>query len=356
MTSGSKSHRPMLVIATAVAASLAMAAGAQAASPEAVAKITGYSGSDRQAFLEAGARKEGKLLIYTVGTQIRPVLKAFKNKYPFVEYQLFRAGSAKIARRVLEEYKAGFYKVDAFELNVGALAPIRDAGYLARLNTPQAANYGPNATEPKKHWLVARESYLALGYNTTKVSNADAPKTYKDLLDPKWKGKMAISGRASTLTNWIGAMVLSQGEAYVRKLGGQNIRVYKTSGRALANLIVSGEVALSPAVYNSHVFKSRSKGGKIAWRALGATSVTVTGVAVASRANNPHSAMLLVDFMLSKPAQKLYAKLGYSSAHKDMPDKSGPKNKVYLANRPTFARDFETWSKLGSEVFVKRKK
>lgn len=356
MLSRSKSHRFKLFIATTLAAAVGMAAAAQAASPEAVAKITGYSGSDRQAFLEAGARKEGKLLVYTVGTQIRPVLKAFQKKYPFVQYQLFRAGSAKIARRFLEEYKAGFYKADAFELNVGGLAPIRDAGYLAAINTPQAPNYGPDAMEPKKRWFVVRESYLSLGYNTTKISNADAPRTYKDLLDPKWKGKMAISGRASTLTNWIGAMVLSEGEDYVRKLGRQNIRVYKTSGRALANLIVSGEVAMSPATYNSHVFSSRRKGGKIAWRALGPTSVTVTGTAVSNRANNPHIAVLLVDFLLSKQAQNIYATLGYSSARKDMPDKAGPAKKVYLANRPTFARDFETWSKLGSDVFVQRKK
>lgn len=333
--------------------SLSSAAGA--ADPATVNKVTHYKGPDRQAFLEAGARKEGKLLIYAVGTQIRPVMKAFRKKYPFISYQLFRAGSAKIARKVLEEYKAGYYKVDAFELNVAALGAIRDAGFLATYETPMAANFPKDVIEPKKHWIVARESYLSLGFNTTKVSTAEAPKTLDDLLDPKWKGKMAISARSSTLGNFVGSLVLTKGEDFVRKLGQQNIRVYKTSGRALANLVVSGEVALSPAIYNSHVFSSRKKGGQIAWRALGPVYVTVTGAAVPARSNSPHAAMLLMDFLLSKVAQKAYAKLGYSSARTDMPSKSGPAKKLYLASRPNFAREFESWSKLGNEVFVRRK-
>jgi iron(III) transport system substrate-binding protein len=353
MGTQSSPKRRLGISSAIVAAVLFVASSARAADPETVSKIVNYAGADRQAFLEAGAKKEGKLLVYAVGTQIRPLMEAFKKKHPYISYQLYRGDSASIAQKVLEEYKAGRYNVDAFELNIGALQPIRNAGFLASYQSPEMKSFDPEAVEPKKHWVVARESYLSLGYNTDKIKPQEIPQTYDDLLDPKWKGRMAISGRTSTIGDWVGAMVLTKGEDYVRELGQQNIRVYQTSGRALANLVVSGEVALSPAIYNSHVFSSREKGAHIAWHALGPTYVTVTAAAIPARSNAPHAAALLMDFLLSREGQAIYAKLGYSSARTDMPDKEGPPKKLYLASRPNYEREFEQWMKLANEVFIR---
>ena len=326
------------------------------AKPKTVAEIADYRAADRQAVLEAGARKEGTLLIYAVGTQIRPVMKAFKEKYPFIEYQLFRAGSTKIARKVIEEYKAGFNKVDGFELNVAALTPIRDIGALTPYYSPQAKNYPKEAMEAKKHWIIVRESYIGLGYNTKLVSEAEAPRTYKDLLSPKWKGRMAISGRGSSVANFVGAMILHEGEDFVRALGKQNIAVFKLSGRAMASLVVSGEVAISPMIYNSHMANSRRKGADVAWRALGPVYASITATAIAAKSNNPHSAMLLADFLLSKEGQKIYRKLGYASARKDMKTKDAVAKKMYLAHRPNYLSDYKKWKKLAGKVFGRARK
>src|SRR6185437_5493242 len=109
---------------------------------------------------------------------------------------------------------------------------------------------------------------------TQKIAQADAPKSYADLLKPQWKGKMALSGSMGTLTGWTAALLVSQGEAFVRKLGQQDIRVYQLTGRALANLMISGEVPLSPTIYNSHVADSRKKGAPLAWVVPGPVPVT----------------------------------------------------------------------------------
>ena len=111
---------------------------------------------------------------------------------------------------------------------------------------------------------------------------------------------MAISGVSTTAVNWVGTMVIAEGIDFVRKLGQQNIRIYNMTGRALANLMSSGEVALSPTIYNSHVEASARKGAPLGWVAPGPVPVTDTGVAIARKAPHPHAAMLLVDFLMSK--------------------------------------------------------
>ena len=73
--------------------------------------------ADRQAFLEAGARREGALLVYTVGAQIDPVVKAFNAKYPFLAVKTFKNDIPTLLAKTFEEYKAGVYNTDVFEID-----------------------------------------------------------------------------------------------------------------------------------------------------------------------------------------------------------------------------------------------
>src|SRR5215467_9668272 len=108
----------------------AIALGGASAQPASVDAIANYTGADRQQILEQGARREGSLLLYTTGTQIKPLIDRYEQKYPYVKVELARASSADTARKVIEEYRAGFEKVDAFELASHGLAVPRDEGIL----------------------------------------------------------------------------------------------------------------------------------------------------------------------------------------------------------------------------------
>jgi iron(III) transport system substrate-binding protein len=333
-------------------ATLPVPARAQPAAPEAIAN---YSGTHRQAMLEAGARREGTVLVYTTGTQIKPLLDRFEQKYPYVKVELARASSADTARKVVEEYRAGYEKVDAFELASHGLIVPRDENILLPFQSPELAAFNPDAVEPKRHWVMVRESYTGIGFNTKLLASDRAPKTYQALLDPQWKGRMAISGVSTTAVNWVGTMLIVEGLDFVRKLGQQNIRVYNLTGRALANLMSSGEVALSPTIYNSHVAASADKGAPLAWVAPGPVPVTDTGVAIARKAPHPHAAMLLIDFLMSKEGQVLYRELGYDSARKDLTAPGAPVQKLYLTNRANYIGDYENWMKIYQDIFVRRR-
>jgi iron(III) transport system substrate-binding protein len=336
------------------ALALSIAAPSALAAPKTVSEIANYAGPDRQQVLEDGARREGVLMLYATGTQIQPLLDRFMQIYPFIKVSMPRGSAIDVTRKVIEEYGAGLYQVDAFELSSYGLVVQREQGLLQPFSSPELADYDTSAIEPGRHWVSMRESYLGIGYNTQKIRAEDAPRSYEDLLAPKWKGKMALSGSLSTSANWVGGMVISLGIDYVRKLGQQDIRVYELTGRALANLTISGEVPLSPTIYNSHVEASRAQGAPIAWNLPGPVAVTDTSAALAPRAPHPYAAMLLIDFLLSKEGQAMYRELGYAPARNGMTSKDLPAlQKLYLTNRPGYVQEFDQWVRIAKQTVLR---
>ncbi len=202
---------------------------------------------------------------------------------------------------------------------------------------------------------MVRESYTGIGFNTKAIAPARAPKTYDDLLSPEWRGRMAMSGSISTASNFVATLVLTRGEDFVRRLGAQNIRIYPVTARALANLMIAGEVVLSPTIYNSHVAASAGLSAPLAWVAPGPVPVTDTAVALARGAPSPHAAMLLIDYLMSEEGQRIYGQLGYGSARRDANRQAGhnPVQKLYLGNRPNYVRELVQWSKLYRDVFLR---
>src|SRR5579862_556619 len=125
---------PTLLLTLAL---LAAAAPAHAA-PTTVAEIATYTGGDRQQLLEAGARREGALMLYATGTQIQPLLDRFMQKYPYIKVSMPRASALDVTRKVIEEYSAGVYLVDAYELSSYGLVVEREQGLLQPFASPRS--------------------------------------------------------------------------------------------------------------------------------------------------------------------------------------------------------------------------
>ncbi len=343
----------IFVSAIAVAVLAAVLPSAGDAAPRTVAEIATYRGADRQVLLEEGARKEGTVLVYGTGEQMEPVRNAFRGKYPFVRMEVFSTGAAEVTRRVMEEYKANRHTVDVVSLGTGGLRIMHDAGFLQAYDSPELDVFRKEAIEPGRHWAFSYENYVSLGWNTKEIKEADVPKSYDDLLDPKWKGKMGISDSGSTFEHWIGSVVLSKGEPFLRSLKTQQFPIFRIGGRGFANLVVSGEQPISPVIYSSHMANSRNSGANVAWRALGPTFAFVNAAALASKPPHPHAAMLYIDFALSAQAQQMARDMGYASARMDMADLEKPTEIMYLSERPNYLAEYEHWTRLKLEVFGK---
>src|SRR5690349_24885339 len=142
--------------------------------------------------LEA-ARKEGKVVWYTslALTSSEKVAKLFETAYPGVKVEVHRTGSQRILQRMMQELQANIKNVDVVHTSdAGHYVFLKEKKLLAKY-TPAGVDGFPDGFKDKDgYYYGLRATVNAITYNTKAVSASEAPKNWKDLLDPRWKGKM----------------------------------------------------------------------------------------------------------------------------------------------------------------------
>ena len=152
----------------------------------------------------------------------------------------------------------------------------------------------------------------------------ELPKTYEDLLHPRWKGQMMWStSRGSGAPQFIGNILLTmgqeEGKAYLQKLKGQNIAKSTASARQILDLVIAGEYPLAVQIFNHHAYISKAAGAPVEWQPLEPVTATINTIGLAKNAPRPHAAMLFLDFLLSKKGQKIVQVSNYLPSHPEMP-------------------------------------
>jgi iron(III) transport system substrate-binding protein len=294
-----------------------------AASVEDVALL---KSSNREKILIEGAKKEGKVNFYTgliVDQVVRPVKDAFEKEYPFLQVEFFRGNSERIAQKVLTEYQAKRYEVDIVS-GSAATTMVQRAGYMQRFYSPHIAEYPPELKDAKGFWGSTNVYFMTLGYNTRSVKPNELPKTYEDLLNPRWKGQaMWSTSRGSGAPQFIGNILVTMGQeagkAYLQKLKQQNIAKSTASARQILDLVIAGEYPMAIQIFNHHAYISKTAGAPVEWQPLEPVTATNNTVGVAKNAPHPHAAMLFLDFMLSKKGQRVFQQANYLPAHPEIP-------------------------------------
>jgi iron(III) transport system substrate-binding protein len=143
----------------------------------------------------------------------------------------------------------------------------------------------------------------------------------KEPLDPNRKGKMSIAG-PTTVTQWIGAVIETFGMEFLEKLAAQEINVQNISGAALAQLVASGEVPLSPTIFNSNISVAKKNGAPVEWKPIDPV-IGASGMSgLVAKAPHPHAGLLFLDFLHSKEGQQSVIKGGLISARNVVNDAS----------------------------------
>ena len=312
-----------LVLIVVASLPLCVSAILSAATVEDVALM---KSANREKILLEGAKKEGKISFYTgliVDQVVRPVKDAFEKEYPFVQVEFFRANAERLAQRVLTEYQAKRYEVDVVSGSAAATM-LQRAGLMQRFYSPPIAEYPPELKDPKGFWGSTNVYFMTLGYNTRMVKAAELPKTYEDLLNPRWKGQMMWStSRGSGAPQFIGnifqTMGQEAGKAYLQKLKQQNIVKTTASARQILDLVIAGEYPLSIQIFNHHAFISRAAGAPVDWQPLEPVTATNNSIGIAKNAPHPYAAMLFLDYVLSKKGQRVFQAANYLPAHPEIP-------------------------------------
>lgn len=348
---------PVLVVTIIVAlgTTASFAAQSRALSP---AELALYQGADREKLLLEGAKKEGQLTFYTSNTWVAgPVSQEFERKYPFVKANVWRSDSKALLKRLTEEHAAGRFLADVVETSPEYVTILVRNSLLQEHVSPELSAYDDEAKVKGKTGVLAwtnREIYISLGYNTRLVPSAEVPKTLKDYLDPKWKGKMAIAG-TTTGTRWIGAVADAMGSEFLVKLSAQDISVQNMSGAALSGLVASGEVPLSPTIFNSNIFTHKKKNAPVEWKPIDPVIAGVGSSGMVANAPHPHAALLFLDYLHSKVGQEVAMKGGLSSARTDIGSLGQKFKKVYIESKYTpeeLEKKFNEWEGLMRKLFI----
>jgi iron(III) transport system substrate-binding protein len=330
-------------------------AWAQGSKPMTATDLAKYSAVDRARILYDRAKKEGTFLWYTSLIANKEIVKIFQSKYPGVTVETYRASGTQLASRVLAEAQSKRYLGDVIETSPPGLMVLRDNQLLLPYASPFLAEYPEEAKQKARNglmlWTTDRESYIGVGYNTNVLPAGDVPKSFDDLLKPALKGKLAISND-DVAARLIGGMIKAKGEAFVRKLKEQNVKVHALNGPGFNELIVSGEVLVSFTAIHSNIGHAADKGGPVAWLPMDLVPAISGGVALFSHAQHPYGALLLVDFLLSPEGQKMLIEtFKHGSATKDYGFKRWyPEEGLTTAQ---YDQTMDKWQKLVAE-FMRR--
>ena len=280
--------------------------------------------------LEAAAKAEGKVVFYTA-TDVAVAEKLaehFKTKYPEISVQVERAGSERVFQRIGQEYSTGIYNADVIETSDAVhFEYFKREGWLEPMVPQEVADKWPaDERDPDGNFAAYRAHLSVMAYRTDLMTEADAPKTWEDLLDPRFKDKMVKAHPGYSGTVMTSTFVLSQllGWEYFEKLGKQNIMQVQSSTEPPKKL-AQGERALEIDGNEYNVFRLIDEGKpiKIVYPEQG-TPLAVGNAAVLKQAPNPNAAKLFYAFLFSIDAQQLNSDFGgLRSFHPDVKEKAG---------------------------------
>ena len=337
-----------LVIASLAAPALALAQP----KPGPHGELYQYQGADRDQRVLAGAKKEGSVVVYSTLTvaDATTLSEAFERKHG-VKVMAWRGNGDKIVQRAITEARSGRYDADVFEMNAPQMEMLYREKLLEEFFSPAFADIPPAAFPPHRHYVADRFAFYVLAFNTRFVKPAEAPSTYEELLDPKWRGKLGLEAGDVA---WFAAVTKAMGEekglAYFRSLAAMKPQL-RTGHILLAELVAAGEIPMTPTAYNNNVETLKKKGAPVDWKPLAPAFGRATSVALSKRAPHPHAAALFTDFLLSREGQQILQRLNRVPSNAAVG--STLNNFRYELVDPVIMLDeWQKWSNLWSSLFL----
>ena len=298
------------------------------------------------------AKKEGTVTLYTSMQLVdsRPLTEAFEKKYG-IKVSLWRASGEKVAERVITESRGGRFDVDVIETDGSQVEILYREKQLAPLKVPSVADVPQEILQPHGYYAPTRLTLYVMSYNTNLVKPGDVPKSYADLLNPRWNGKLALENDdVPWFASVVKAMGESQGVAYFRKLAANKPSMRK-GHTLMAEMVAAGEIEIAIDTHVQGIARLKEKGAPIEWKPLQPAFGQPSSIGVAARAPHPEAAKLLADFILSREGQEIIKSRNRVPVSRAV---DSPLNKFqYRLIDPAIALDeWDRWSALWSSIFL----
>jgi iron(III) transport system substrate-binding protein len=256
--------------------------------------------------LEA-AKREGELVFYsaTRAEDTDQLVKAFTKKYPFIKGSYYRAGGDPLLQRILTEAKSGKHLFDVVSALGTQIIMLKDKGLLAPFRSAHQSAYAKGFYDAEGYWTDTYDLYITVAHNTKMVPKNAVPKSWQDLLDPRWKdGKICLDLRRH---DWFYAMMEvmgpEKGTSFMEGLRDQQ-PTFRQGNTLIQQLMTAGEFPLA-VTYAHTVEYTRTKGAPIDWTALDPMIAVSEPIALYRQAPHPNAGKLFLDFILSQEGARL---------------------------------------------------
>jgi len=303
------------------------------------------------------AKKEGEVVFYAgMSPAEANVMQAkFQAKYPFLQLKLNRIGGNRMAAKVFTEARAGQNLVDLIQTSEFDLYTFQKNGILAYYISPEDRFY-PREYKEQGYWTAYQLSLIVVGYNTKMVAPQNLPKTYDDLLNPAWKGKIMLD---PTKSEWFAGMLeimgREKGLRYMKDLSKQDI-VLRQGNALRAQLVSAGEAVFDINIPTHTVDQLKKSGAPIDWLALGPVPARMSTIGIAAKAPHPHAARLLLDFWLSREGQRLVDSFNRVVTRSDLAEEQSAaiKGLRIVPVNPALGEELQGYEKLLRDIFVSK--
>ncbi|OLB06280.1 MAG: hypothetical protein AUH14_06395 [Candidatus Rokubacteria bacterium 13_2_20CM_69_15_1] len=315
--------------------------------------LTAAAASSAQDGRVEAARKEGKVVWYTslALSSSEKVAKLFEAAYPGVSVEVHRTGSQRVLQRVMQELQANLKLVDVIHTSdAGHFVLLKEKKLLLRY-TPAGVDAFPSGFKDRDgYYYGLRATVNVIAYNSKIIAASEAPRTWKDLLDPKWKGRLVTAhpGYSGVIATHVLALVHLYGWDYFRQLA-QNKLMLVQSAVDPSGVVASGErpVAVNGGDYTFYQTKKKGNPVEIVYPKEGVPLV-VSPAAIAALAPHPNAAKLFTDFTFSREVQQVLADTeGLYTGH---PDVTYPADKPKLGDLKLLFADPEELEKRNEEL------
>ena len=308
--------------------------------------------SAQDARLEA-AKKEGKVAWYTslVLPSAEKVAKLFEAAYPGIKVDVHRTGSERVLQRVMQELQANIKNADVLHTSdAGHFVLLREKKLIMKYTPAGVEKFPPGFKDKDGYHYGLRATVSVIAYNPKMISAAEAPRGWKDLLDPKWRGKLVTAhpGYSGIIATHVLALVNLHGWDYWKQLARNKLMLVQSAADP-AGVVASGErqVAVNGGDYT--FYQSRKKGNPIEMvYPKEGVPLIVSPNAITSFAPHPNAAKLFTDFIFTRDVQQLLADSeGLYTGH---PDVKYPPDKPKLSELKLLQTEPEELEKRAEEI------
>src|SRR2546423_2419456 len=295
----------------------ALALALHAASAQPLPALATYQGADREQRLLEGARKEGSVAFYATfpSEYAKELIEPFE-KRTGIKVNHWRARSEILMQKVLTEARGGAANVDVISIISPQTETLRREGLLQEVHSPHHQDLAPFAVPAHREWVSILQHAFVHAYNTRLIRKDELPRSFRDLLAPRWKGRLGIEGDDHEwLSSEIADLGYAEGVRLFREIVATNGISVRSGHPLLTNLVASGEIPLALTVYQYSVEQAKKKGSPIDWFVIGQAVSITNAVTMTRKAPHPHAALLFYDHLISPEGQRALAKIGYVPTH-----------------------------------------